>query len=224
MSGSTYLGWGIVASGRQANSPRHRIGWNEGAIFKLTLTFKPGTSASDQDEVLEALKAWSLLGGLGARSRRGFGSVALRKLQGENQMSDSEDAYRQKVRVLLQASASAPLAPYTALGCATRWAVVTVRPTAREAHEAIGVMYRQTVNSFDRSLRAAFGLPRPGQQSSLRRGSPLFLHVHPVGDHYVGAACWIPSDPFNPPRSVTREDLEHVADAFRFNWMTGGEK
>lgn len=41
------------------------------------IVFKPGMAEADKTRVLDALWLWSLVGGLGARTRRGFGSMSL---------------------------------------------------------------------------------------------------------------------------------------------------
>jgi CRISPR-associated protein Cmr1 len=50
--------------------------------FTVHVRFRPAAKEEDQQSVVEALMVWGLLGGLGARSRRGLGSVAVRKITG----------------------------------------------------------------------------------------------------------------------------------------------
>lgn len=49
---------------------------------KVTVRFRPGTSRDDINSVAKALLALGLFGGLGSRSRKGFGSLAIQTLIG----------------------------------------------------------------------------------------------------------------------------------------------
>ncbi|CAB1127865.1 Type III-B CRISPR module RAMP protein Cmr1 [Candidatus Hydrogenisulfobacillus filiaventi] len=223
LDGSTYLGWGIVASGRGANAQPHRTGWREGGSFRLVLQFAPRTDEAVVDEVCRALEAWSLFGGLGARSRRGFGSVALTTLDGQSRLLETLADYKARVRSLLEAAAGAPEPPYTAFSRGARWAVVVEEgKDPRETHRRLGEAYRTAVGQVGAALRPALGLPIPARQLSQRRASPLLLHIHPLatGD-YVGAALWLPSDPFLPDGMAV--DLQQVREGLGWFQAEGGQ-
>lgn len=215
--GSTYLGWGIVASGSgrgQKHEP-HRIGWTEGGTFRLSLQFSPRTSAEEVTDVLRALEAWTLFGGLGARARRGFGSVSLVALDAHVQEVATVQDYRTRVAEFLGPAKGVPAPPYSAFGPETRWGVIKTGPDARATHRAMGAAYKEAVGRLNPALRPGLGLPIPKRQN-VRRASPLWLHVHPVGSQFVGTALWLPSDPFlpgdNPP--VDLAELRR-----RLNWF-----
>lgn len=84
-SGHKYLmGQGIYDPGskkdeRSPNLLRTALDVGE---FALRIMFRRNVEAKDIRSVVSALFAFGLLGGLGARSRRGFGSIALHKIQG----------------------------------------------------------------------------------------------------------------------------------------------
>lgn len=74
--GRAYLGYGIVASG--ANQ-RIREALRPGGVTVRVGTH--GLMDDEMDSLLDALEVVGLLGGMGARSRRGFGSLALRAIR-----------------------------------------------------------------------------------------------------------------------------------------------
>lgn len=53
-----------------------------GGTFSTKILFRPTVSEHERKEVVKALMAWGLLGGLGSRSRHGIGSVAVMELNG----------------------------------------------------------------------------------------------------------------------------------------------
>lgn len=77
-TGSAYLGYGLInwSSGQNQNS---RPFINPGTIFSVEIKIKPGFS--DLASIKRALTAIGLFGGLGARSRHGFGSLSLESLK-----------------------------------------------------------------------------------------------------------------------------------------------
>lgn len=81
-SAARYLGYGVIEAFR--SGPRHveagqliRSCINEDQIFTVKLLFKDKV----EDSIVEAMKAIGLLGGLGSRTRRGMGSIALESLK-----------------------------------------------------------------------------------------------------------------------------------------------
>ena len=83
--GMRYLGYGaMVAFGPRAGS-LERSCIREGQEFTVELLFRPDAADRDMGEIAMALKLLGLLGGLGGRVRRGFGSLALQSLEGAGQ-------------------------------------------------------------------------------------------------------------------------------------------
>ena len=97
--GARYLGYGVIeafTSREDTNGSwaRHNIKAYGGQLtrscfaagqrFSIELIFRPNAHVADMQEIIEALKLLGLLGGLGARVRRGWGSVALVSLTAEN--------------------------------------------------------------------------------------------------------------------------------------------
>jgi CRISPR-associated protein Cmr1 len=51
--------------------------------FTLKVLFKPESVAPDQQSLVNVILLWGLLGGLGSRARKGFGSVAIQSIETE---------------------------------------------------------------------------------------------------------------------------------------------
>ncbi len=88
----------VEHKGREKDNPSG-IGWNyllgqglggrtpafhAGAIFRVELLLKPGLTAAQEGQLLKALVALGLFGGIGARSRRGVGSLCIHALTAES--------------------------------------------------------------------------------------------------------------------------------------------
>ena len=76
--GARYLGYGLLqafgVNAGQLNRPciMHKTS------FVAHILFRPATSLDDHSEIISTLKLFGLVGGLGSRVRRGFGSVSLK--------------------------------------------------------------------------------------------------------------------------------------------------
>ncbi|MGE5573035.1 MAG: type III-B CRISPR module RAMP protein Cmr1 [Bacteroidota bacterium] len=70
-----YMGYGLFET--KKSLPRAYI--PEGTDIRLRLVFRPGTSDEGVQEVFRSIRLMNYFGGLGSRSRRGFGSVAIDK-------------------------------------------------------------------------------------------------------------------------------------------------
>jgi CRISPR-associated protein Cmr1 len=82
-AGSRYFGYGVVGkSGRAC--------LKSGGKFTVRILFHPGAREDDVKEIVEALKLFGLLGGLGSRVRRGYGSIALESLSSVEGIHDNE--------------------------------------------------------------------------------------------------------------------------------------
>lgn len=80
--GSAYLGYGVINWDKKSKSIKtSREYIKPGGHFTVTLYLKPNIDDDEKVNLQKALKAVSLFGGLGARSRRGFGSVNLVSLK-----------------------------------------------------------------------------------------------------------------------------------------------
>ncbi len=80
-AGSAYLGYGVINWDGKARKVLTTSSYiSPGTVFTVELIFRPSASLEDLESIKRSLIALGLFGGLGARSRRGFGSVSLESL------------------------------------------------------------------------------------------------------------------------------------------------
>ena len=84
------------------------------------LRFRRKTPADQRDQVARALMLWGLLGGLGSRSRRGLGSIALHKLEGSDLKVPEDVATLKRALDELLPRPPKPLPPFTAFSSKSR--------------------------------------------------------------------------------------------------------
>jgi CRISPR-associated protein Cmr1 len=175
-----------------------RNGWEDYAGYGLRdadrRPWAPGTMRVEitartvdvlcRDDLLAALKLLGLCGGLGARSRNGWGSLTLLNLRGAATWDAPRDrsSLHNAIAQLLMLSPG-PIPPYTAISCHAAFAVGKECRSATDAHRYLSTVYRDNVQAAKgaRKDRRQFGLPRTGlsaDQRDQRRAKPLFLHVH----------------------------------------------
>lgn len=160
----------------------------------------------EQNQVLTSLKLLGLAGGLGARSRKGWGSITLTALEGADwTCPDSPTAWEKTLALLVGESASA-VPPWTAFSSGAKWKAAPAKPNAQAAQEWLAKRYQQTVKSVDpKPDRAQFGLPRmfKGNPRPERRASPLILHVHqcPNGSA-LPCVLWLPASFLENTREI----------------------
>ena len=199
-TGSGYLGYGLMESGRsdRGNYKQHREGLREATSFTVKLRFRLPDSElpSAHSSLIEALEAWSLFGGLGSRSRRGFGSITLERLDGEKHLINRSQ-YEDRVRRILSAAHLTPEPPFTAFSGRSKSSILAAGTKPRDVHAQAGLAYRkhrgQESNLRGRA-KIPFGLPLQNADRDNRRGSPLFFHIHELEDHsYIAALLHLPA-------------------------------
>jgi CRISPR-associated protein Cmr1 len=173
-TGARYLGYGVgnafpsQKTGKKA-AQLERSCFAALGSFTVQLTVKPlrrepgegnrefkerwKARRDDLAEVIVALKLLGLLGGLGARSRRGWGSLSLEALEGcvagepiaGWSPPATEEDYRNQIRALISLPfpPNAPLPPFTALSCSTRIEVVHRGAGALAVFDTIGQRFRR---------------------------------------------------------------------------------
>ena len=90
--------------------------------FNVKLLFRPGADQDKQYQIAIALFAWGLLGGLGSRSRRGIGSVAIERFEGANaapEVPQNIEQFKNAVKTL-RLPVDCDLPPFTAFSTFTR--------------------------------------------------------------------------------------------------------
>ncbi len=199
-TGSGYLGYGLMESGQphQGNYKPHREALREGLDFLVRFCFlRPGLEPPTmQASLIEAIEAWSLFGGLGSRSRRGFGSVTLLRLDGENKLMRRQQ-YEERVSQILSSAAQTPKPPFTAFSDGSKASIIADGSKPRHVHAQAGLAYRQhrgQESSLRGRTKIPFGLPLQNVDRDSRRGSPLFFHIHELaGGSYIAALLHLPA-------------------------------
>jgi CRISPR-associated protein Cmr1 len=229
--GSGYLGYGITESKRQALT--HRTGWSEGCSFTVKCAFPKRAGEASQmvdarlKEINLAIRSLGMFGGLGARSRRGFGSVALNKVDQGPVNVETRDSLIQQINSLIPKTANGTeLPPFTAFSRHAQVRLFDPDPKnfpARKVHDLLGESYRSFRGQPGR-LRGAskrpMGLPLAGVDTARRRASPLVMHIHPVSSGHLGIVTFLPSE-FHPdiPEGNTPKFFDVVHD-----WLNQLEK
>ncbi|MEI6706057.1 MAG: type III-B CRISPR module RAMP protein Cmr1 [Methylococcales bacterium] len=221
-TGAGYLGYGLDKTKdhkhRQAIRPTQ---------FSLCLVLKNTITPDQIMELKLTLRAWGLLGGLGSRSRRGFGSVNLTKLADEIFNFQDLEAYQQAIKSLInppvQLAPSIPI--FTALNQSMQIAVADNGLTHERLMDKLGNQYKTERLSVDSAnkARAVFGLPLEGLPNQRdienRRSSPLLLHIHKLTTGHIGVFTFIPAE-FHPDYPEGKKlDFYDILDRY-MNTMT----
>lgn len=138
LEGANYLGYGLVATPSRTTRPGQLVrGALAGVVFRIDMRVDPRVEDADLQLLLDALKAIGLLGGMGARSRRGFGSLVLERLTCQEDAGAEREEWQppQDPVELEQAIAALPvsgapdrLPEYTAFSPRSRVVIVTGEP------------------------------------------------------------------------------------------------
>ncbi len=109
--GARYLGYGLMAAFGHNAGQLSRSCINAGQVFSIRIIFRRNVTDKDITEIETALKLFGLLGGLGSRVRRGWGSVALERLEGavEWQAPKSREEYGAALKTLFAGHPGAAL-------------------------------------------------------------------------------------------------------------------
>ncbi len=182
-----------------------------GTRFALKMSWREGTlSARQQDQVIRALGAWVALGGVGCRSRKGFGSLWLMEPVRASSPELTERATTLLRRAQEEFAKSGDRLP-TVLPKWPQvrfWQVLHRTPAKTSWEEALGALaveYRKLRPRLrDRERRFICGEVNP------RRASSVFLSVHRDGNGFSGIMvampCW--KDPQSEARQAWKSFLE----------------
>jgi CRISPR-associated protein Cmr1 len=205
--GARYIGYGMTDNDRSCLL----------APFTVTVTLQyrlPRRAEASTEELpqslLDALTAVGLLGGIGAKSRKGFGSTVLTELR-----VDKQEVWSSAGTITELAEQIGGLAPdadgpsqypeYTALSSRSQCLLIDGgRTSPLQLVDEIGQEYKthlREVGGADDLLRAGSGLPRHGGRSRTemkpvaftRRASPLFIHIHECDGRPVAVLSFLPA-------------------------------
>ncbi|WP_372022101.1 RAMP superfamily CRISPR-associated protein (plasmid) [Tistrella mobilis] len=212
VAGAQYAGYGLIATGKKPTTMRPGI--HAGNTFDVILLPRPTLTTARKAQLLQAVKLFGLLGGIGGRVRRGFGSVTLRKLIVDGRLTDGPadiDDYIAEVQELMPTANTSGEPDWTAFfgtpsGMGTLCGITS--DVCASPLSVIGA-FGHGLKSYRKDLKAgvpqkiALGLPQHHKGSSElstleagkkqgRRASPVMLHVHRLSDGYVGVVTVFP--------------------------------
>jgi len=195
-TGAGYLAYGILESkgGKRGTPVPHKVGIEEGLRFMVTLRFSPRATAEQIESICEVLDVIGLLGGLGSRSRRGFGSLSIER---EGKL-ESLDSYKRQLATVF--NKSSVMATFTAFHKGCDYKVLAALNNGRGSLETAGGKNKKNRSSIKHScnMRVSFGLPLQGVDEKKRRASPLFFHVHALEkDQFVTVVSCMPTTKYH---------------------------
>lgn len=209
-AGARYLGYGLMEAGAD-----QRGFLRPGVDF--TVQIRVREPKQKIEHLIGALRTLGVLGGLGARSRKGFGSVSLESLrQGGVETwrpPASVDSLRNTLQEVLESSRRRGLPEYTALSNRSR--IVLMQSDQNDPLKLLDVVGRELrdgIRTAPRRERIAFGLPRAPRYE--RRASPLFIHIHDCAEGPIAVVAFLPARFLNNPNHTQRGDLYRPIDAF----------
>ncbi|SFI00594.1 CRISPR-associated protein Cmr1 [Tindallia magadiensis] len=224
-----YFGYGI---------DKKRSGFSTSETFEVVFREQPRKRNIDSDKTLrflnnkekllflDALRAFSYFGGIGARSRKGFGSVTIQSISVnkntiytepesvEEAIKDIKDFISQ-LQLFSVNQKSKHLPRYTAFSSSSRIEIVQLNNKKNtDLHkelekEMIQFRKKHKVN------RHVFGLPHIDSPLSGedRRASPLFISNHSVKKEYYAVLSMLPAY-FLPEVKEKFEPINHYMNCF----------
>lgn len=173
-----------------------------GFRFNLSLMFQTGIEECIEKEIIESFKIFRLFGGLGVRSRNGFGSIyADIKESPFDVFKRLKECNNQNVKGFPSFSKNVRL-----------WKTKETYKTWDEALAVIGIAYHQSRIGLEEKhtykKRQYIGSPIIGANGNIsilpRHAKPYFLKVSKEGSGYVSYILYLPS------RYV--EGIQHIKD------------
>lgn len=214
-TGKGYLLWTMARSGKaeRGNLKPARWYFPPGTSFHVTLSTR-GTDTTKLEQALSAFWLLTQFGGIGSRSRRCAGSLAVQQVQGENTttlpfvvgVGDAQQLKQMLEQGLKEAKQiaknalkeSEKLQPITqadfdilAPGVCRIWILQDAQPwpSAEVAMTWLGEELQTHRSHIALEQRKIFGLPLPPLFFKERRASPLLLRVVELQEkRYVGLA------------------------------------
>lgn len=185
----SYVGYGLI----ETNGGNQREYIEPGSTFALSLKSKGRLDDDDRTNLRKALLAFGLLGGLGGRSRKGWGSVKLTSISCAPTWSPPAGAKELETELHTLLCENGEYPSYTAVASASEIRVGSPKKNAKEAHKYLAEHYKDTIRgASDKREREQFGLPR--KSNNQRRAGPVFLHIHELSDgRAIPVAAYLPA-------------------------------
>ena len=186
-----YLGYGLFSMGDH----QERKAIAERKSFDVSILIHKDTNTEAHAQFEKCVKAFGLLGGLGSRSRNGFGSIAISSYDDQNLKFNSLDSYKNTLSSLItEGRSDTDTPPFTAISRHTKILYGPLKDSQELAHRFIGNLYKSLRTSHQHESRKRyFGLPLDGYDTNNRRSSPLLFHIHPVENRFVPVVMYVPA-------------------------------
>lgn len=177
-------------------NPTNRETIKSGGRFEVELFCKPNATKTERNSLKDALLALGLFGSIGAKSRKGFGSLAIEKLDGEDFTCPTIKDYQTKgenlINRYLDSKNPVNRPPFTALSSESEWLYMA------DTHTEMADSYTTflTSNQKGGNGKLEFGEPRKEHSSNVkkdRRSSPLIMHIHPIGSQFIANILFMPA-------------------------------
>jgi len=223
----SYVGYGLSEDLREKDGKKgdkknelHRSYLEESVEFTIQCISK---TESALNELVPAIKMFGLLGGLGSRSRKGWGSVAISDFKYDNSNSwkvpQTREEYIHELKSIIEGIQVEEQPVYSAFSKKTEIRVGKSYPTYEGAFKEIATKYKDYIKGLkDKKNREDFGLPRK-EISEERRASPVMLHIHQAGNEFFWV-CVFMNSKFLPSRNAT----DNYKAVLEFMNYIGGEK
>lgn len=175
-----------------------QVALSPGQVYDLQLVTRPGVLLSE--DALYALALWSLLGGIGRRSRRMMGAV---EVQAQSDVTwydnyQSPEAFKETILNVLNSTLVSPISTtqvpsFPVLRPNDSWIIIGAAADSYE--EANQEFFRKLLrNTTFKPNQDAFGYARRN-----RRASPLHAQVRRIGDDYYPVITAFRSEPMDKP-------------------------
>lgn len=210
-TGIGYLAYGIWGNRDQGT----RSGIPAQSVFSVTLKLKPGCSKEQENQLNQVLWIMGLLGNLGSRSRNGFGSLALEKLNGKDKAVATLTEYQSQLAALLDTCprATQGLPGFSAWSESTRIVAFPSFHSADASHSNLGSIYMEFRRGKRGKDKLGLGLPLTKIDTRNRRASPLWFHIHPIGEQFHSICIFMPAD-FHHAHPQGDKNMLELGEAF----------
>jgi len=218
-----FLGFGLW----KTNKDPQREAIPEDVIFKINLSFKSKVSVEQKQQLRDALAVFGLLGGLGSRARRGFGSIALTRLDDASYQFKNKDEYIKALKQHLpnldaDSAKDWHKAPVTCWSSKSALVYYGQDNLARKALDILNTTYKEIRGGMQQSQKARFGLPLAKFDPKNRRSSPFIMHIHPIGQEFVALTSILPAafhHEYDLSQSEIEQPLSRLKQAAREQWL-----
>lgn len=184
----SYIGYGL-SEPQDKNKKLFREYFEPNQDFSISIGLMSGLEKNDISPILEA---FSLLGSLGSRSRKGWGSIAIVNQKGEDiNIPLSREEYIKEIKSFKEGTTE-KIPDYSAFSNNVTGKVGNQFDTGEKAFRDIGEKYKDYLKSIKPEEREGFGIPRKGISND-RRSSPLLIHVHNIGSEYFWVCLFLKS-------------------------------